>query len=92
MGIDATGLPVRLVVTDPRAFALHKLWLSRRADREPVKKRRDFDQARAAARIAIGYLGLSFESNELDALPRALRQDAGPLVDGAAGEPEPPRW
>jgi hypothetical protein len=91
VAIDASGLPLRLVVIDPRAFALHKLWLSKRVDREPVKKQRDLDQAKAAARIATVHLGLSFEGDGVHSLPRALREDVGPLVDGA-NEPEPPPW
>ena len=38
-------MPVLMPVPDPRAFAIHKAWLSKQGDREPVKKRRDFNQA-----------------------------------------------
>jgi hypothetical protein len=44
-GVDRT--PCRLVVPDPRWFALHKYWLSYQADRNPLKKAKDLAQAHA---------------------------------------------
>jgi hypothetical protein len=50
-------------VPDPRAFALHKAWLSGLLTREPVKKPRDLDQARAVARLVqVEMPHLPFES------------------------------
>jgi hypothetical protein len=37
--IGEDGWPLRLVVPEPRTFALHKLWVSRREDRDPLKRR-----------------------------------------------------
>jgi len=71
--LDEKGYPVRLVAIDPRVFALHKAWLSSRDDREPLKKKRDIDQAKIAAEIAVKYLQLPFEPAPLSALPAALR-------------------
>jgi transposase InsO family protein len=45
VGIDEDGWPVPIKVPDPRAFALHKAWLSTLTTREPVKKQRDLAQA-----------------------------------------------
>ena len=56
---------------DPRAFALHKLWVSKQLLREPLKKRRDALQASAVANIA-QLLNLNFDAKELSALPKAL--------------------
>jgi hypothetical protein len=84
VAIDERGEPVRLVVIDPRAFALHKAWLSARPDREPLKVKRDLDQARAAAIIAARYLRLRFDSPDLHALPNALRELAPELVAAAS--------
>jgi hypothetical protein len=53
MGAD--GWPVRMVCPDIRTFALHKLWLSRRQDRQPVKRPRDAEQARIVASIVTTY-------------------------------------
>ena len=51
--IGDDGYPATMVAPDPRAFALHKLWLSRQADREPIKRKRDRDQAIAVCRLVL---------------------------------------
>lgn len=79
--IDERGYPVAYSCPDPRAFALHKLWLSRRADRDAAKRIRDEQQARIVAELIVKRLPhLSFESSDLQALPLALRQLATELV------------
>jgi hypothetical protein len=78
--IDEKGYPLRIVAIDPRIFALHKAWLSNRDDREPVKRRRDIDQARAAAILAVRYLRLPLESEALSALPAELRNLASTIA------------
>jgi hypothetical protein len=77
--VAADGLPLRIVAPEPRTFALHKLWLSRRANRQPIKKPRDEAQARLVAELAKTFLGLSFAapgmpwlSAELKTLAREL--------------------
>ncbi|MGE3477666.1 MAG: GSU2403 family nucleotidyltransferase fold protein [Rhodospirillaceae bacterium] len=89
--IDEKGLPARLVVIDPRVFALHKAWIAERDDREPVKAVRDRGQAAAAALLATRYLRLKFEDDALSAVPAALRERAPALAAaaqkaGSAGE------
>lgn len=54
--INAQGVPVLMHVPDPRAFALHKAWLSQQTDREPVKKPRDQQQAILVAELTTRYL------------------------------------
>lgn len=81
VAVDEKGYPVRLVVIDPRAFALHKAWVSSRKDREPIKATRDLEQAKAAAIIATRYLKKSFDGPELTALPNALRDIAPKLIE-----------
>lgn len=61
---------------DPRAFALHKLWVSRQNSREAIKRRRDAEQARAVAMLAADHLNLDFKAKDLLALQLALRQAA----------------
>lgn len=56
VAIDEEGWPVPMRVPDPRAFALHKAWLSTRLDRDPKKKPRDLDQARAVAALVREHL------------------------------------
>ncbi len=78
-GIGSDGMPLLMSCIDPRAFALHKLWLSRRADRSPAQRPRDAAQAVTVAALVLAYLNLPFESRDLSALPKALRQLAPEL-------------
>lgn len=41
------GEAARMVVPDPRWFALHKLWMAKKPDRDPQKKPKDFKQGNA---------------------------------------------
>jgi hypothetical protein len=89
--IDERGYPLRFSCPDPRAFAVHKLWLSRRADRDTAKRLRDEQQARIVAELVSRHLAnLSFQSGDLQALPLALRQLATECGTIAAGKNEPP--
>ena len=64
-----------MVVPDPRAFCIHKVWLSEQTDREPVKKKRDKDQGLAIALLVIKYMPqYRFESSELRMFPREVVQ------------------
>ncbi len=51
VAVDEDGQPVPFRVPDPRAFALHKTWLSQQPARDPLKKPRDLAQARAVAQL-----------------------------------------
>ena len=86
VAIGEDGYPLSLACIDPRAFALHKLWISRRGDREPIKRRRDEEQARAVASITGKYLALDFSSSDLSALPKRLRDLASDLSADKGGE------
>jgi hypothetical protein len=72
VAFDEKGLPLLISTVDPRAFALHKLWVAERHDRDPLKRRRDRGQAEIAANIAVTYLGLRFDDQRLSALPQYL--------------------
>ena len=89
IAFDERGLPLRIATIDPRVFALHKMWLSRRGDREAAKRQRDRLQAQIAAAIARDHLGLDFDGTDLSALPARLRDLAADLE---AGAPDPPLW
>jgi hypothetical protein len=66
--IGEDGYPASLVVPDPRAFALHKLWLSEQSDREPVK-------GLAVAQLIIQYLPqYQFNTSELRMFPKDVVQ------------------
>lgn len=73
--IGDDGWPARMVTPDPRAFALHKEWLARRPDRDPVKKPRDAAQAEVVRAIVEGYFPhLPFEAEAMKAFPQPLRR------------------
>lgn len=64
--IASNGRPVMMQVPDPRAFALHKAWLSQQSTREPVKRQRDKSQAKIAVAIVGRYLThLPFSQDDL---------------------------
>jgi hypothetical protein len=84
--------PARIVAPDPRWFALHKLWLSRQAKRNPLKRPKDFKQGVAllnAVRETMPQYPLDdgFEAS----LPPELVE---PYRDWEALAPPsvPPRW
>lgn len=54
--IGADGFPALMVVPDPRAFAVHKLWVSHQTDRDAVKKKRDRSQALAVCKLIHQYM------------------------------------
>lgn len=75
--IGEDGYPAPLVAPDPLSFALHKLWLSEQADREPIKKQRDHDQGLAVAQLIIQYLPqYQFNTSELRMFPKDVVQRA----------------
>ncbi len=74
------GLPLWMPCIDPRAFALHKWWMSQRLDRDPIKKRRDAAQARSVYEVATDYLNLDFKAKDLSALPLELTRAAKDLA------------
>lgn len=96
VAIGADGYPLRVVSPDPRAFALHKLWLSKRPDRDPVKRQRDEQQGLAVARLCVRYFNLAFDSEALRALPESLRKLARRLRETSGnddeGAPPTPAW
>lgn len=71
--VGGDGIPLRIVVPEPRTFALHKLWVSRRDDRNPVKKAKDAAHSRIVINLAETYLGLPLKTTEMPWLPQELR-------------------
>lgn len=75
--IDARGFPVTMGVPDPRAFAIHKLWLSKQPMRGPAKARRDEAQAFAVAALVMSELKhLPFDGRALRMMPREIVVEA----------------
>lgn len=80
--IDAKGRPFVMRVPDPRAFALHKAWLSQQPERSPVKKPRDLEQARALAQALRKQMPqYPLDMNQLRALHGDVRRAADLLTD-----------
>jgi hypothetical protein len=93
--IGDDGYPVRMATIDPRAFALHKLWLAQQTQRDPVKSTRDRAQAQVAWQLASTFLGLSSGGEELRGLPASVRAMAPDLErkERAGSEVDTtPRW
>jgi hypothetical protein len=71
--IAEDGYPVRIVVPDPRTFALHKLWVSRRPDRQALKRPRDATHAAVVAELAARYLQQPMLAKDMPRLPKDLK-------------------
>jgi hypothetical protein len=75
--IGEDGFPATMVVPDPRAFAVHKLWLSNQADRDAVKKKRDRSQALAVCKLIFQYMPeFEIKKEDLRMFPGAIIADA----------------
>ena len=71
--IGDDGYPATMTCPDPRAFALHKLWLSERDDRNPLKKKRDRHQAHTVAYLLARYMPqYKFAAEEMKMFPRSV--------------------
>ncbi len=85
--IGTDGFPALMVVPDPRAFVIHKLWLSRRKERSPAKKPRDRAQAVAVATVVKRYLPqYAFKPSKLKMFPKGVVKAALELVDKVEAE------
>jgi hypothetical protein len=81
--IGQRGDPVTMVVPDPRALALHKLWLSQQEHRPPASRLQDRRQAMALAELILRYLPqYHFFSAELHLFPAEVVRQAEALVEG----------
>ncbi|MDM8560731.1 nucleotidyltransferase domain-containing protein [Candidatus Parabeggiatoa sp. HSG14] len=71
--IGEDGFPVPMVVPDPRAFVIHKWWLSHQVDREKIKARRDERQALVLAELIQTFLpNFPFSAEELKMFPKSM--------------------
>ncbi len=71
--IGDDGYPAPMICHDPRAFALHKIWLSEQSDRDPLKKKRDRHQAMTVAGLVHSYLPqYPFVSEDLRMFPKKV--------------------
>lgn len=74
--VDEKGYPAPIRCPDPRYWAAHKLWLSQREDRDPIKKSRDAAQGAAVLTLVRTRLPhLPLDADFLTRLPRALARE-----------------
>lgn len=71
--IGGDGVPLRMVVPEPRTYALHKLWVSGRADRTPIKRPRDRNHASIVHELVTRFLGQKLVAKDMPWLPRDLK-------------------
>jgi hypothetical protein len=75
--IGDDGYPAAMFCPDPRSFALHKIWLSEQPDRDPIKKKRDWNQGIAVAYLVSRYLPqYKFTASELRMFPKHVLDTA----------------
>jgi len=87
--IGEDGYPAAMTCPDPRAFALHKIWLSERDDRNPLKKSRDRHQALTVAYLLARYLPhYTFAAEELKMFPKRVFDLAGKEISEMVVPPE----
>ena len=71
--IGQDGFPATMIVPDPRAFAVHKLWLSNQTDRDTIKKKRDRSQALAVFKLILQYMPeFEIKKNDLHMFPEGI--------------------
>jgi hypothetical protein len=56
--IAQDGMPAPIVSPDPRAFAIHKMWLSKQDDRDPAKKIVISDRQRLLQTLSLKSFGI----------------------------------
>ena len=62
-----------MVCPAPRAFALHKIWMSAQPDRNTLKKQRDHNQAIVVAYLVRKHMPQhNFTSSELRMFPKSV--------------------
>jgi len=82
--IGEDGFPATMVVPDPRAFAVHKLWVSNQTDRDAVKKKRDQSQALAVCKLILQYMPeFEIRKKDLRMFPKSIIADATRVLDGS---------
>ena len=87
--IGDDGYPAAMTCPDPRAFALHKLWLSERADRNPLKKTRDRHQGLTVAYLVARYLPqYRFSADEMRMFPKSVFDAAGQELSSLEAPPD----
>lgn len=84
--IDFQGWPVAVSVPDPRYFALHKLWLSKRRGRPPAKATKDKNQGMALLKTIKDHMPhYLIDEAFVEGLPGPLRAQFAAFTTDTAG-------
>lgn len=68
--LDTSGTPAKMVCPDPRAFAVHKKWISTQVEREAEKRSRDSFQAKAVIELTLSkFPHLPLKKSDLSYFP-----------------------
>lgn len=87
------GSPARLVVPDPRWFALQKLWLSEQSKRNPLKRPKDRKQALALLEAILTQMPqFPLDDAFADELPDELLHSFRDWRKAHVGTPSRPSW
>lgn len=78
--IGANGYPLRMVVPEPRTYALHKLWLSKQESRKALKRPRDREHAQIVGRLSERYLDKRLAAADMPWLSSELKAEIKPLL------------
>ena len=82
VAMDEKGEPLRIVTSDPRVWATHKHWVSKRDNRDMNQRARDAAQARLIAHLVAKYLPhLPFKAEEMRMMPKEVFDQARPLFE-----------
>ncbi|MFT7060168.1 MAG: hypothetical protein ACJASV_002685 [Pseudorhodobacter sp.] len=88
--LDERGFPAPMRCPDPRHWAVHKLWLSTRDDRDPQKKLRDREQGEITLKLIADRLPqFPLDESFRQMLPRKLADQIGLK---ATGIDQTPSW
>lgn len=80
--IDFAGWPVHIAAPDPRYFALHKLWLSKRKGRPAAKRVKDERQGKAVLEAIKQYMDhYALDTEFVATLPAELRDQLPPTEE-----------
>jgi hypothetical protein len=86
--IGRKGTPATMTVPDPRALALHQLWLSQQEDRDPDLRSQNRAQATALAELIVRYLPqYDFFSSQLHLFPPEVARQSQGFMEGYESEP-----
>lgn len=85
--MDYGGWPVAVAAPDPRVFALHKIWLSKRRGRPAIKLAKDRRQGEALLRTVSAHMPhYPLDERFVESLPAPLKEEFAAIADDLAND------